>query len=111
MDGHGRNLCSSYSLSLSFLAINPPYYQPTDRSENGKRTRESGWIARASTVKIPFEMDWMVLVFKMLDKLLQAHKPCSSTKFVKWSQDQNRDRPFLGEVFGVIGEGKIHSNR
>jgi len=82
-----------------------PYYQPTDRSENGKRTRESGWIARASTVKIPFEMDWMVLVFQMLDKLLQAHKPCSSTKFVKWSQDQNRDRPFLGEVFGVIGEG------
>lgn len=59
--------------------------KPTEVRTGKGKGNPTGWIARASTGQIPFEMDGVSLSNARQAAILAAHKPCSSTKFVQWS--------------------------
>nr|QJH91648.1 ribosomal protein L16 [Zamia integrifolia]QJH91796.1 ribosomal protein L16 [Ceratozamia hildae]BDC46221.1 ribosomal protein L16 [Zamia furfuracea]BDC46266.1 ribosomal protein L16 [Dioon spinulosum] len=59
--------------------------KPTEVRTGKGKGNPTGWIARASTGQIPFEMDGVSLSNARQAATLAAHKPCSSTKFVQWS--------------------------
>ena len=67
------------------LADLPITGKPTEVRMGRGKGNPTGWIARVSTGQIPFEMDGVSLSNARQAATLAAHKPCSSTKFVRWS--------------------------
>nr|QLA48230.1 ribosomal protein L16 [Medinilla magnifica]WKK50038.1 ribosomal protein L16 [Melastoma dodecandrum] len=67
------------------LADLPITGKPTEVRMGRGKGNPTGWIARVSTGQILFEMDGVSLSNARQAATLAAHKPCSSTKFVRWS--------------------------
>ncbi|PHT58613.1 60S ribosomal protein L16, mitochondrial [Capsicum baccatum] len=67
------------------LADIPIIGKPTEVRMGRGKGNPTGWIARVSRGKILFEMDGMSLSNARQAATLAAHKLCSSTKFVQWS--------------------------
>nr|KAJ0190837.1 hypothetical protein LSAT_V11C800442520 [Lactuca sativa] len=67
------------------LADLPLTGEPTEVRMGRGKGNPTGWIARVSTGKIPFEMDGVSLSNARQAATLAAHKLCSLTKFVQWS--------------------------
>nr|QJS35634.1 ribosomal protein L16 [Taxus cuspidata] len=59
--------------------------KPTEVRMGKGKGNSTGWIARASTGQIPFEMDGVSLSDARQAAALAAHKLRLSTKFVHWS--------------------------
>uniref|UniRef100_UPI0023F4C3C8 ribosomal protein L16 n=1 Tax=Taxus wallichiana TaxID=147273 RepID=UPI0023F4C3C8 len=59
--------------------------KPTEVRMGKGKGNPTGWIARASTGQIPFEMDGVSLSDARQAAALAAHKLRLSTKFVHWS--------------------------
>ncbi|XLU64163.1 hypothetical protein S245_023372 [Arachis hypogaea] len=59
--------------------------KPTEVRMGRGKGNPTGWIARVSTGQVLFEMDGVNFANARQAATLAAHKPCSSTKFVKWS--------------------------
>ncbi|XLT31079.1 hypothetical protein HN873_062371 [Arachis hypogaea] len=59
--------------------------KPTEVRMGRGKGNPTGWIARVSTGQVLFEMDGVNFANAQQAATLAAHKPCSSTKFVKWS--------------------------